>query len=122
LPAAGFNKQERLVTQTDFQTVFAKPQRTGSKNLLALWQVNHFSHARIGIITSKRVARLAVTRNRIRRILRESFRHTKHSLGAIDIVLLTRQSCASLSSLELRKEADSLWKRVSTSAAKYRST
>ncbi len=121
MPAAGFSKQKRLVTQTDFQTVFAKPNRTGSKNLLALWHVNIFSHARIGIVTSKRVAKLAVTRNHIRRVLRESFRHSQDNLGAIDIVLITRQQCASLSAIELRKEADSLWKRVSTSVKKSQS-
>jgi ribonuclease P protein component len=47
--------------------------------------------ARIGIITSKRVAARAVDRNRAKRLVREAFRQIRHRLGAVDVVVQLRR-------------------------------
>jgi ribonuclease P protein component len=52
---------------------------------------NDSSHARLGIITSKRVARRAVDRNRARRLVREAFRKLRHRLDGIDVVVQLRR-------------------------------
>jgi ribonuclease P protein component len=52
---------------------------------------NDGSHARLGIITSKRVARRAVDRNRARRLVREAFRQMRHRLDGIDLVVQLRR-------------------------------
>ncbi len=44
--------------------------------------------ARLGLVIGRRVARHAVVRNRLRRMVREVFRHA--SLPALDVVVLAR--------------------------------
>ena len=52
---------------------------------------NDGSHARIGIIASKRVAPRAVDRNRAKRLVREAFRKLRHRLGGVDVVVQLRR-------------------------------
>jgi ribonuclease P protein component len=46
--------------------------------------------ARVGTIVAKRYARKAVLRNKVRRLIRESFRHNKSLLAGLDLVVLLR--------------------------------
>jgi len=52
---------------------------------------NGLSMARLGIITSKRVAPRAVDRNRAKRLVREAFRRLRHDLGGRDVVVQLRR-------------------------------
>jgi ribonuclease P protein component len=52
---------------------------------------NGGSHARIGIIASKRVAARAVDRNRAKRLVREAFRRVRRRLGGLDVVVRLRR-------------------------------
>lgn len=114
-----FRPFERLKTSIDFKQVFDQPKKTVGKNLLILWKPGHGSCARMGVIAGKRVSKLAVSRNRIRRIIRDSFRLTKDQLGLLDIIVIAKQSCAELSNTELRHETDILWKKLKTHSQKY---
>ncbi len=51
---------------------------------------NHLKVARLGLIVAKRINRRAVTRNHIRRLIRESFREHQALLAGLDIVVLVR--------------------------------
>jgi len=42
---------------------------------------------RLGIVVGKRAVRRAVDRNRLKRAIRESFRHEQHRLPSLDIVV-----------------------------------
>lgn len=46
--------------------------------------------ARLGLVVAKRVIRQAVHRNRIKRVIRESFRVHQHLLVGLDLVVLVR--------------------------------
>lgn len=52
---------------------------------------NDLTHARLGIIASKRVAPRAVDRNRGKRLIREAFRKLRHRFGGLDIVVQLRR-------------------------------
>ncbi len=52
---------------------------------------NGLSHARIGIIASKRVAPRAIDRNRAKRLVREAFRVMRHRLSGTDVVVQLRR-------------------------------
>src|SRR5581483_2112419 len=114
-----FRPFERLKTSADFSQVFDHPQKTLGKNLLILWKPGQSFCARIGVIAGKKVSKLAVSRNRIRRVIRNSFRLNKNELGLLDIIVIARQSCAGLSSKQLRHETDILWKKLKTHSQKY---
>jgi len=72
--------------------------------------------ARLGMIIAKRYAAHAVTRNAIKRVIREAFRHQRHRLPARDYVvrLHSKVPDASLSELKrhVRQEIDALLTRT----------
>lgn len=62
-------------------------------------------------IARKKVRR-AVDRNRIKRIVRESFRHRRQQLHGLDVVVLARPDAATASNADLSKALDGLWLRI----------
>ncbi|WP_370848410.1 ribonuclease P protein component [Novimethylophilus kurashikiensis] len=71
----------------EFSSVFSFKQRIYGNWLAAHYKPNGLEHPRIGIVVSKKVARRAVARNYMRRVLREWFRHNQATLIAVDIVI-----------------------------------
>ena len=63
-------RNQRLRRRNDFQRVFARRNRAGDQNLLIYARGNDLSHARLGLMVSRRLGR-AVTRNRFKRRIRE---------------------------------------------------
>ncbi len=55
---------------------------------------NELGHPRLGLAVSKKSARRAVDRNRVKRLAREQFRHAQWSLPAVDLVVMTRPGIA----------------------------
>lgn len=73
-------------------------------------------------MVGKRVAAHSVTRNRIKRVIRESFRAKQQELSGFDIVVIARHQCDTLSKVELRKGLDKLWERLITQYRKSSSS
>jgi ribonuclease P protein component len=87
--SASFRKSEKLLLKTDFSAVFRNPDGRFSTNpLRMLYRKNDFGLSRIGIIVPKKIVRLATSRNRHKRVIKEQFRHVKGCLPNVDIVLL----------------------------------
>lgn len=107
-----FPKDNRLLTKADYQTVLDQPCKMSQKSLLILFKPNQKSHARLGLMVGKRVAALAVARNRIKRAIRESFRANHQRLNGFDCIVIARQQCDTLSKLELREGMNKLWERL----------
>ncbi len=84
------------------------------KHLLALYKPNQKALARLGIIVGKRVANSAVSRNQIKRVVRESFRAKQEHLKGLDIIVIARQQCDKLDKIELREGIDKLWQKLIT--------
>ncbi|OZI32200.1 ribonuclease P protein component [Bordetella genomosp. 10] len=72
--------------------------------------------ARLGLVIAKRHAALAVTRNALKRVIREAFRHCRHALPPADYVvrLHARVPAMSLTALKrlARAEVDTHFARV----------
>lgn len=84
-----FPAQRRLTLAEDYNLVFKQPAiNLVVKPVRILAVPNNREHSRLGIKVSKRRVRLAVHRNRVRRIVREWFRRS--SFGAYDIVVLVQ--------------------------------
>ena len=66
-------------------------------------------------IARKKVRR-AVDRNRIKRILRESFRLAWSDLPSIDVVVLAKDSAASASNIELFGALESVWHKLAANS------
>lgn len=107
-----FPHERRLLTKAEYKAVFDKSQKISQKHLMILYKVNQKPYARLGLVVPKRVARSAVTRNGIKRILRESFRHHPSRLIGVDIIIIARQQCDTLSKQKLREGIDKLWEKL----------
>lgn len=67
---------------------------------------------RLGLAISARAVPLAVGRNRIKRLARETFRTRRAELPAADLVLQARGGAAGAKVAELRAALERLWSRV----------
>jgi len=99
----------KLLTAENYKNVFAKAERFGNRSFTVLARENGLDHARLGLAISKKCAKRAVDRNRIKRIFRESFRLNQHKLPSVDIIAMSKPSAKSLDSVEIRKQIDVQW-------------
>src|SRR5437763_11036583 len=85
-----FPKSHRLGGKHEFSAVFETKMRESRGPLTIYAKANELGHPRLGISISRRVG-TAVRRNRIKRLLRESFRHHQHDLPrGYDLVFVVR--------------------------------
>jgi ribonuclease P protein component len=68
--------------------VFKQPSRSRDKWFIVLCRDNDDSKARLGLAISKKHCRAAAGRNRIKRIVRESFREHQSELNGLDLVVM----------------------------------
>jgi ribonuclease P protein component len=61
---------------------------------------------------SKKIIRKAVDRNRIKRMIRESFRLNQQQLGYFDIVVLVKRDSVNLLQGGINKNQIGLWKEL----------
>jgi ribonuclease P protein component len=73
----------RLTRARQFDAVFAAKVRATAGPLVVWGAPNDVGHPRLGLAISRRAGNAAV-RNRIRRLLRESFRLLRHALPSTD--------------------------------------
>jgi ribonuclease P protein component len=62
--------------------------------------------SRLGLAISRKVARHAVQRNRLKRIAREVFRHRRGALTGLDLVVLAKSAAVTASNAELRQSLE----------------
>ncbi|GAB6195301.1 ribonuclease P protein component [Lysobacter xanthus] len=95
-------RSARVRTRADFDRVFKDGRRTGLPFLALHWHADPAGHVRLGLAVSRKVDKTAVGRNRIKRQLREAFRHVRGQLPPGDYVLVARPGAAQRDGLELR--------------------
>jgi len=107
-----FPRQVRLTRGIDFQRVFQHGKRLHANGLNARAAANTVGFPRLGMAIAKKALRRAHERNRIRRLVRESFRHHQATLPPVDLVLMCRSDVLTMSNAELFLQLDSLWLRL----------
>tara|TARA_R110002073_G_scaffold279026_1_gene443060 strand:+ start:336133 stop:336510 length:378 start_codon:yes stop_codon:yes gene_type:complete len=76
-----FNKQEKLKSKKLIEKLFAEGKSVSAYPLKLIYlKVDHQANCPVqaGVSVPKRKVKLAVNRNRIKRLVRESYRKTKH--------------------------------------------
>lgn len=122
-----FTRANRLLTPAQFSTVFEKPYKRHHAYLLILVRKNKLSEndpteecvnsnretpARMGLAVAKKNIKLAVRRNRFKRIVRESFRLHKVQLAGLDIVVLAKQAANGATSQQIRTVLEQQWQHL----------
>lgn len=87
MPRLGFPRRARLVKTDEFSSVFNFRKRISGQHFVIYYRFNQLGWPRLGLIVGKKVAPAAVSRNYMRRVLREFFRKQQSKLDNVDIVI-----------------------------------
>jgi ribonuclease P protein component len=96
--------------------VFAEPARSSDRFFTVLARPTGRSAARLGLTVSRRVAKRAVDRNKLKRLARESFRQ-RTSLPPWDFVVLARAGAHLAERGVLRASLDLHFEQLTKAAA-----
>ena len=108
-----FTRAERLLSSADFKAVFdGASVRVSDRHLLILAIPNKDKQLRLGLVIAKKHIKRAVDRNRVKRLIRESFRLNKATLPSVDIVVLARKGMGELDNKELQQLLNNSWLRL----------
>jgi ribonuclease P protein component len=104
-----------LRASAEFQAVFGEGKRVSGTYLRLQARLHADAElARLGLTVSKRVSKLAVVRNRLRRVLREVFRQQRATLPAGDYMLIAKPEAARADNAALRADLLTLFERART--------
>ncbi|MGK0442524.1 MAG: ribonuclease P protein component [Pseudohongiellaceae bacterium] len=108
-----FDKSKRLLKASDYKPVFDNAKfKVSSKEVLFLTKPNRLSHPRLGLVIAKKNVRLAAQRNRVKRIIRESFRLNQANIPALDIVILARHGIDHMDNATLHQMIANMWQQL----------
>jgi len=112
VPALRFTKNAKLIKTDEFSSVFNFRKRISARFLAVHYQPNDIGHARLGLVVGKKVARRAVDRNYMRRVLREFFRIKQHEISHVDLVVRVQKKFEKEDFLQIKQEFESLIEKV----------
>jgi len=113
-----FQRELRLLSARDYSRVFDKALKVHNKAFTLLARQNQLDHPRLGLVIAKKNLKLAIQRNRVKRIFREYFRLNTNKLPNFDLVVLTRREIAQLSKKDIIRYRNDLFERFERKCAR----
>jgi len=113
----------RLSGQTAFSNVFQQAVVSSDGSFKVLARGSKQQDSRLGMAVSRKVDRRAVQRNRLKRIIRESFRAhygTEIKPHPVDVVVLPRQQAVTVCNRDLFEQLSRHWKRIDQRVSRAR--
>ncbi len=107
-----FPRQVRLLTENQFRNVFRGSLISQDRHYRVKAVLNDKNHPRLGLAVSRRVNKRAVVRNRIKRVVRESFRQNKGALTGLDIVVVAKSAAAEADKAQLKAVIERHWQQL----------
>jgi len=108
-----FVKSNRIVKAEDYRQVFKSSCRSVDDKFLVIAIKNNLNRARLGLAISKKNVSKAVSRNKIKRAIRESFRHHKNILKSVDVVVVTHRKQTKFNNKTIKESLGAHWKHIS---------
>ncbi|WED42923.1 ribonuclease P protein component [Legionella cardiaca] len=95
--------------------MFAQAKKVVTSEFIILYRANSLGYARLGLALSKKMIPKAHDRNRLKRLLRETFRVKQ--LPAIDLVILARSGVAAVENKTINTKLGKTWDKLIASYA-----
>jgi ribonuclease P protein component len=107
-----FSRSSRLTSAADFQPVFQDNFRISDDCFTILVARKKGRCARLGFAIARKQLKRAVDRNRVKRLVRESFRKKLEDLPNHDVVVMVRFKILNLSNAEIFSRLNKHWHSV----------
>jgi ribonuclease P protein component len=97
-------KLAKMIKTDDFSSVFNFRKRISTEHLAIHYQPNMHNRARLGLVVGKKTAKLAVSRNYMRRVLREFFRLKQHEICHVDLIIRVQKKFNKVDFIQIKQE------------------
>ena len=113
-----FPKNLRLNNSEDYRAVFdGSDVKVAHPGYLLLAKKNKKKYSRLGLVVGKKNLPKAFARNRLKRLVRETFRQFS-IYPSVDVVFLSRKGVADITKQEVYSTLTKAWKRLSLECQK----
>ena len=103
---------DKLTRKSEFQKGYKQGRKYWDRYFVIYVRVNDLPTTRLGITMSKKVGG-SVERNRVRRLVRESYRHLKPKLRArLDVIVIGRKVATGLKCQQAQSALFQLFRRA----------
>jgi ribonuclease P protein component len=92
--------------------VFQKPVRSSDRLFTVLARETRWTESRLGLAISVKSAGGAANRNRVKRLVRESFRANRTKLPKLDIVVMSKPGIAGAGNRKITESLEVHWERI----------
>lgn len=107
-----FSRQYRLLNGADFDYVFEDCRRSSDALFTVLYRNNGLGYPRLGLAIAKKRIRHATQRNRLKRLVRESFRRAITDIPSADIIVLARDRASVADNFEIFASLERHWRSL----------
>ena len=108
-----FSKEHRLLDKAAFNAVFSNAKKLHCSPFVVLCRASSQDLARLGLVIGKKKVSKAVERNRLKRVIRESFR--KQKMSSLDVVVIAKHHANHYDNASLFKSLDKIWSQLNRS-------
>jgi ribonuclease P protein component len=116
-PRLRFGAESRLRSKLEFDAIYARARRIDDRLFGLRVMPNGRAGPRLGLAVAVKTMGSGVARNRIRRLIKESFRLAQMDLPAVDVVVAAKNPTREASAASLRASLATLWQRVASTCA-----
>jgi ribonuclease P protein component len=113
---ARFRPEQRLQHKPEFDLLYRDGRRYSDAYFLLLARRNSLPYSRLGLSISAKAVGNAVNRNRVKRVVRESFRVHASRINGLDLVVNARVPARVATNLVLARSLEQLWDKLARNA------
>ena len=115
-----FGSERRLRRRRDFARAFSDGIRLSARAVTVVVRPNDLDQPRLGLAVARRVLSRAVDRHRLKRQIRESFRHHIERLSGLDIVVIANPGVEKMTPERFKDVLSRQWERAVRLASRRR--